>query len=262
MDDLDTFLEGKEAEPAAEASAEAAPTPEPVAEEPKGPERDEQGRFKPKGDTTAAEQAPEPAAPPAAEENPVPVKALQEERRKRQELEARVEELMKRLEPPPQPAQPLPSVFEDEDGFSQSLEERAVRKAIEALNPQMQQQMQAMMIEMKRQTYRTQYTDFSELETELFEEMKGNPALAQQVSTAEDPVEFGYRYMKNKKEVATLGSLDLEAIKSELREQLKAEMAVAPPAPSIPDSLAGSQSSRSSAVVPAGPPSLADILGS
>jgi hypothetical protein len=54
-------------------------TPEIVAEEPTGPVRDDKGRFAPKGETEAA--------PPAAEEqHSIPPKALQEERRKRQEL--------------------------------------------------------------------------------------------------------------------------------------------------------------------------------
>lgn len=264
MDSVDEFLKGPEAiEEETPETVETPETPE-VAEEPKGPERDEHGRFKPKGDKEA-EPAPQPAqsATPAPEEQHAPIKALQEERRKRQEVESQLAEVLNRLNAQPQPApEPLPSIFEDENGYTQQILAQARRQIMSEIAPQLQQQTRATLIEVKRQAYRETRPDFAELEAQLFEELPNNPALAQQLSTAEDPVEFGYRYMKNKKEVSQLGSLDLEAIKAQLREQIKAEMVAAPvtATPEIPTSLADAQSARSGPAAGA-PLTLDAILG-
>lgn len=250
---LDNILNGTEADEAPPEAAEEAPATQP---------RDEHGRFAPKGEKTEPEEAP--SAPPAPQsEEAIPIAALKDERRRRQEAEQRLAELEARLNQAP--PQPMPSVFDSEEDFASTLEQRAVQRAIETLTPQMQQQMRATLIEIKRQNYRDSKPDFAELETELFAEMQSNAALAQQVASAEDPVEFGYRYMKNKKEVARYGSLDLDQIRAKIREELQAEAATSLQSQlprSAPPTLSGERNVGSRTGPEwSGPASLADILG-
>lgn len=111
MDDKETDSLPMDAEPIVDQPKLETPSdiPEPPVQ---GRERDEHGRFKPKekGDTEEA--------PPASASEPenVPVKALQDERRKRQELEQRFADLQQQVEQKTAAPQPPPDIFEDPEG--------------------------------------------------------------------------------------------------------------------------------------------------
>ena len=127
-------------EPAPAPSVEAATGEKPEAED--GPARDERGRFAPKAEETEQpKQADEAnAAPPAAKSQPqtVPIAAVLEERRKRQDLEQRLRDMEARFAVPQPQAQSQPAapevpigdlLFQDPERALQVLEERANARA-------------------------------------------------------------------------------------------------------------------------------------
>lgn len=252
--DIEDFLNGGEPADA----PEPVDTEEPAQPEPVSQPRDESGRFAPKGEPAPE---PEPAAPPAVEDR-VPTRALQEERRQRQQAQAEAAELKRRIEAfeQAQQAQPIPSVYEDEDGYTNALLERAALAAQQRLAPEFQRQLAAEKIELRRELMRERHDDFETVEASFFEMAAGNPALLAEMNRQENPVRWVYDTAKKMQEVQRLGSLDLNDIRAKIRAELEAEMrAPTAPAPSVPTSLADQQSARLNASVYA-PPTLADIL--
>jgi hypothetical protein len=244
MDEVEDFLKGEVVEQPVE-------TPE-VVEQPEGPVRDDKGRFAPKGDTP---ETPE-SAPPALEEDnqPVPVKALQEERRKRQELERRLAEIESRQQPQPAPA-PAPSMWEDEQGWQQHFGGQVVSEAVQQATLNARLDMSEMMV-------RQSHADFEDKKATFLTLMQDNPLLHQKALSDPHPWNFAYNYVKNHERMEQLAAVDVSELEAKLREQIKAELAQQQPAPAptIPTSLADAQSARSSTVA-ASPPSLDDILG-
>lgn len=264
--ELDDILgETPESAPVAD---EVVETPEVETEAPEGPARDEHGRFIPKGEDPAPVAE---AAPPAVqdvEHSPPP--GLIEERRKRQEAEQRANQLAQQLQQfqvQQQPAQEpyFPSVYEDEAGFANALQQQAVQLARQQFMPEVQQQVQQVKIEFAREMMASAHPDFAETEAQFFEMARENPVLFQEMQRAANPVRYAYDYAKKAAEVAKIGSLDIAAIKAAAIAEFQAAQQPAPaPAPQqqIPTSLADQQSARlTGAAAPVGPPSLNQILG-
>lgn len=253
MDGVDDFLNGAELEP--EAIEADAPEAE-VEAEPEAivPVRDERGRFAPKGEQP---ETPEPSAPPALEEpqHTIPPKALQEERRKRQELEQRYADLEHRLNAMnQQPAAPAPDIFEDADGYFNHRLSQTLPQIKEAI-------LEEIRVERVRETSeeaRSKYADFDDKVSTFADMVRVNPALEKQMLAAKNPAEFAYSTAKAQMDLAQYGSLDA-LVAARVKEEL-AKAQPAAPAPSIPESLADAQSARSSTVTQA-PLSLDDILG-
>jgi hypothetical protein len=248
MDNLDEFLKGQEAPEAAE-TPEAAPEPE-VTETPEAKaerERDEKGRFKPKG---------EEAAPPAAEEqHSIPPKALQEERRKRQGLEQQLAELTARLQ---QPQTPPPSIWEDEQGWQQHFGGQVVSEAVNAATLNARLDMSEMMV-------RQSHEDFEDKKAQFLEMMKETPGLQQKAIADPHPWNFAYNYVTNHQRMQELSATNVSELEAKLREQIKAELAAeqkpAAPSPEVPDTLADAQSARGGGGQPLHVPTLDEILG-
>lgn len=249
MDNLDEFLSN---EPAAETDTQAQPetpaetaeTQEPVetAEAKAERARDEKGRFAPKGE--------EEAAPPAAEETNVPVKALQEERRKRQTLEEELAAIRQRLE---QPAQPAPSIWEDEQGWQQHFGGQVVGEAVQAATMNARLDMSEMMV-------RQSHPDFEDKKAVFLELMKETPGLQQKALSDPHPWNFAYTYVNNHQRMQELSATSVTELEAKLREQIKSELAAEKaPDPAIPDTLADAQSARGSAV-PFKVPTLDEIV--
>lgn len=242
MDDIDDFLKGNEPEATVEAET---PTPEAdvaeTAEAKAERTRDEKGRFAPKG---------EDAAPPAAEEpqHSIPPKALQEERRKRQELEARIAEYEARLATPQQPA---PDIWEDTQGWQQQFGGQVVSEAVQAATLNARLDMSEMMV-------RQSHPDFEDRKAAFLEMMRETPGLQQKAMADPHPWNFAYNYVANKQRMDELAAVNVAELEAKLREQIKAELS-APTTPPVPETLADAQSARgSSAAVSV--PSLDDIL--
>lgn len=249
MDDLEDFLKGSEPEPTETAETQEAPeAPAPeaeTAEQATARARDEKGRFAPKGETEAA-------PPAAAETTDVPVKALQEERRKRQELEAKLDELQRQL----QPQQPPPSLWEDEQGWQQHFGQEVVATATQqaALNARLD--MSEMMVAQSQ-------PDFDDVRPKILEFMGQNPTLKDEILGDRHPWLKAYNMVKNHERMTQLAAVDVTELETKLRAEieakLKAELQPQAPAPAIPDSLADAQSARGSSAA-FSPPSLDDIL--
>ena len=249
-------------------SDEVVETPEVQTEASEGPARDEHGRFIPKGEETPA-LTPEPAPPAVQDVEHSPPPGLIEERRKRQEAEQRANQLAQQLQQfqVQQPVQEpyFPSVYEDEAGFANALQQQAVQLARQQFMPEVQQQVQQVKIEFAREMMASAHPDFAETEAQFFEMARENPVLFQEMQRSANPVRYAYDYAKKAAEVAKIGSLDIAAIKAAAIAEFQAAQQPAPaPAPQqqIPTSLADQQSARlNGGTAPVGPPSLNQILG-
>ena len=247
---------------------EVVETPQVEAEVSEGPARDEHGRFIPKGEETPA-PTPEPAPPAVQDVEHSPPPGLIEERRKRQEAEQRANMLAQQLQQfqVQQPVQEpyFPSVYEDEAGFANALQQQAVQLARQQFMPEVQQQVQQVKIEFAREMMASAHPDFAETEAQFFEMARENPVLFQEMQRSANPVRDAYDYAKKAAEVAKIGSLDIAAIKAAAVAEYQASMTPAPiPAPQqpLPTSLADQQSARlNGGTAPVGPPSLNQILG-
>lgn len=255
MDNLDDFLDGNE--PTVEPiEAEREQEPPKVAQEaetqPSGPERDESGRFKAKGE--------EGDAPPASDEKSKGLEAgIAAERRKRQEIEQRYADLERRIaemQQPKEPEAPPPSLWEDEQAFMQHNNSQVVSAAV-------QQATMNAKLDMSEMMARQAHEDFDDMKERFVKMMQENPAIQQQALNDPHPWNRAYQIAKNAATMEELGATDLDGLKAQLLEQLKAEQAqqAEQAKPQLPQSLAGEQSARGSASSPDnGPPSLQDVL--
>jgi hypothetical protein len=238
MGDLDDFLKGSEQPVIAETQEPETPEvteqPETV-EEPKGPVRDDKGRFAPKGETEAE-------TPPAEEQPTIPVKALQEERRKRQESEERIRTLEAQLSQTQNPPQPAPDIWEDTQGWQQNFGQEVVSNAVNqaTLNAR---------IEMSEMMMRQSHPDFGDKKT-VWQELVGKtPGLFEKGLADPHPWNFAYNYVTNHQRMEQLSATNVADLEAKLREQIRAELTAQPepkPTPSIPDTLADQQSARGS----------------
>lgn len=241
---------------------------EPVVQEAEAPQpeavetrqRDERGRFAPKGETEDA--------PPASDDKSKGLEAgITAERKKRQEWEERyrtdVEALRREIEAlkqPPQPETPAPSIWEDEQGWQQHFGGSVVTTAVQQATFNAKLDMSEMMA-------RQAHEDFDEMKAEFVRMMQENPALQQQALSDPHPWQRAYTIAKNARAMSELGATNLDELKAQMRaqllEEMKAEQAQAAPAgtPPLPRSLADAQSARGTATQAPAPISLEEILG-
>lgn len=188
--------------------------------------RDEHGRFAAKADEKGEKQ-PEPGTPPEQSQQ-VPLKALEDERRKRQEAEETAARLQREWEAFRQQQQPQepPSVWEDETAYGEHWQNSAVQLA--ALNAR---------LDMSEFLARREHADFDEMKAEFLEMMAQNPALQQQARQAADPWAEAYRIAKNARTMKELGATDLNELLAAKRAEWEKEVAAAAPRPpSFPQS--------------------------
>jgi len=247
MDDIDNILNGETAEPTVETAEVEAPEAETL-EEPKQP-RGPDGKFAPKGETDA---------PPASNEDRVPIAAIHDERRKRQELEKRVAEYEAKLQQLQNPPQPAPDMFENPEGwqghFGKQIQQTAVQEA--SFNS---------LLNTSEMLCRDKYDDFEDAKGRFMELAEANPVLAQQALSDPHPWRKAYQIVKNHEKMESLGATDATSLEARLREQiraeLEAELKAQPAQAAIPTSLAGAQSGRGTSGV-WNPPTIDEILGS
>lgn len=220
-----------------------------VESEPETVARDEQGRFAPKptGEEPPATEAE--ATVPPAEPSSTPEQgqfaALKDERRKRQEAEARISDMERKFQEmqAKQPAAPAPDLWEDPDGyFSQRFQMFG-----EQLIQKFQQQQIIERIDQSEQQARSRYTDFDEKLAAFRQAAQLNPAIVQEMQRASDPAEFAYGRGKTALEIERHGSLD-DLLKAERAKwEAEARAAIPPPATAFPNTTAtdGSVGSRS-----------------
>ncbi len=234
MDTLENILDD---EPIAEAAVEET--------EPEGQPRAPDGKFAPKGETESASPA------PVEKEPEFDHQAVIGERRRRQEAEARAAELEQRLAELQNPPAPAPDLWENTEGWQQHFGGQVVSTAVQQATFQANLNMSEMMM-------RQNNPDFDDMKATFLELMAENPTLQQQALADPHPWNKAYQIAKNHKTMQELGTVSVDEMKAKLREEIKAELA-AQPIPNLPNSLADSQSSRSSVGV-FKPPTLDDIL--
>lgn len=238
MDTLDNILSDEDIaeEPAA---AEVA--------EPEAQPRQPDGKFAPKGETESVSPAP-------VEEPQFDHQAVIGERRRRQEAEAKLAEMEQRLQSLQTPPQPAPDMFEEPEGWQQHFRGDVVTTAVQQATLNAKLDMSEMMV-------RQAQPDFEDMKATFLELAKDNPVLVQQALNDPHPWNKAYQIAQNHKAMQELGATNVSDLEAKLREKIQAELAQQAPAqaPSLPNSLADSQSSRTSAGA-FKPPSLDDIL--
>lgn len=154
--------------------------------------RDEGGKFA-KAEPEVAkptEAKAEPVKVEAAKPTPADVAAIIDERRKRQALEAELQQLKQQQQPTTKP-----SVFEDEDAAIASRVQEHVAPLRGALLEQS--------VEIAR--YRHGADKFAEAEAAFFEAVQQNPDLAARFRNASNPGEFVFSEGTRTKELAEVG---------------------------------------------------------
>jgi hypothetical protein len=249
-------------EPQAEAIEPQAEIEQPTETQSDGPVRDEKGRFAPKGETTE-----EPPSSPQEDEGPhVPRRALQDERSKRQQLEAELAQLRQQYaQPQPQAQQAQeqgpPDRWEDPDGYDQWLIGQAAQAArAEAHETYQRQRIEASAIEAMQRI-----PDYQE-KIQVFEQMAAaNPALMQEMIRQPNPAEYAYNMAKTQVDIQQYGGID-GLINARVQEALKAQQPanladVASRLPSAPPSISSDRSvGARSGPAWGGPTPLSEIL--
>lgn len=285
MDSLNSILSDeeppkKEPEAAPPAALEAPPLEKPASRRSEWLEKEqsaqglvrdpETGQFakkvapepekKPEVKAEVLEKAPEKPAPPVQEmsdKEKAFLRAAEEERKKRQALEARLRDMEAKL-----PKEPEKTFWDDPEAAFKKQQQEAQQIA---LNTRLQT---AEIIA------RSRYPDFDEKIAVFGKIMSETPGLHAQWLQSPDPAEFAYKLGKNHQELQTAG--DLESLKAKIRKETEAEVrtkieaelkAKAEALQKERDALPGSLSEARSVGGPNrpvwnGPTSLNDILGS
>ena len=179
---LNDIFEGTIAEP----TPVAEPTPEVVAEEPQG--------------VIEAE----PPSPEPIQERMVPLKALEEERRKRQEAEARINQ---------QEPKKAPDIFEDPDGYQKHM--------TELLNQSRTQDR----IALSREMLLMVKDDYEQRENEFLELAKQDEMLIAKMVQSGNPAKFVYETAVKAEKLKQFENVDqLEAkLRAEIENKVRAE---------------------------------------
>jgi hypothetical protein len=184
------------AKPEAEVKAEAA-------EEAKGETETEETKVEAKAETK--ETAKTEAETPAAEKESVPLKALTEERHKRQEAERRAQDAEAKLKQASQEDKKVPDPVEDPEGYKQYMEDEANLNALRTK------------VSLSRDIMLDLKEDYAEKETVFVELAKTNPFLVQQMNASPNPAKFAYQ--------TAVEHLDVQQYRDpKFREKLEAEI--------------------------------------
>lgn len=220
--ELSEILNGTQPEPASPVEITPAPHEEPAptttVEQPAQP-RDERGRF-------ASQEPPAETPPNEDRQHTVPVAALLEERRKRQELEARLA------------AQPPPPEVKDEDYWNAPVE--TTRKVVDYKTEQLQAHIQNVRYDLAEDFTRTLHPDYDQVRAEFIKRSEANDpmaiAIAQQMGRQSNPAKFVYDQMKRLSQLEP----DYETrVRADERARVLAELQKQgrKPAPEVPQSL-------------------------
>lgn len=228
--------------PATEPTAEPEATSEPVAEQPTGPARDEQGRFAPKQQETGVEQpAVEPQAPvpPTAQVSQLPreeYSALRAIRDENKELKRQIDAIA-RQQQAPAPQQPPVDFWDD----PQSFMDTRMNQLGETLLQQWEQRETAKRLDQSEQAARSKYADYDEVFVAFEQAVQANPRLAVELAQSANPGEYAYSKGKAAIAIQSVGSLD--ELKAQIRAEIEAEARTAfQPKPVLPSTTAGDTS--------------------
>ena len=208
---LEDLLSDKELDPVEPEPKTTGDDPEPEPKEPADPEpKDPAEPAEPKEPNDPSE----PPSPKASEtdEEPWTKKAVLDERRKRQELEARLKELESKKPP------------EEEADWYSKPEEAAQRQ-----QAQFSQALWNQRVELSQDMMRERHEDYDDMEARFVQMAQENPTLRAEFQKAPNPARFAYDTAKKAAEYEAMKDVDgykakLEAeMRKELEEKVRAE---------------------------------------
>lgn len=181
----------------------------------------ETGQFAPKGeDKPEAKVGAKVEAKPESKDAPRQeltekergfLKATEEERHKRQQLERELAEL-RGQKPPTEVAAETKTFWDDPEAYMKRLEQNIHGAALENR------------IYTSEQIARSKYPDFEEKKTIFRELALKNQTLVQQLIQSPDPADFAYKLAKSHKELQEVGSIDEIRAKVERETRAKVEV--------------------------------------
>lgn len=183
-------------------------------EESKG-DTEESTEAKAEEEKTDADKAKETtvAETPAAKEESVPVKALTEERRKRQEAEARTKELEAQLSKQSPEPEKVPDPIDDPQGYAKFMEDKANQDALRTK------------VSLSRDIMLDLKEDYEEKEKVFMDLVKTNPYLVQQMNASSNPAKFAYNTAAEHLETQKVRDPKyLEEMKAKWKEEFLAEL--------------------------------------
>lgn len=210
--DLETLLDGPASEPQAMPEATPAAQPEPAPAEPTG----EKDSAAPPAD----------AKPEAKPEETWTKQAVLDERRKRQELEKRLQEFEARLQPQQQP-QPQPQAKPD---WWASPEQAAA-----TLQQQMEMQVFETRVALSEQIVKQRHADYDEVSNLFAERARQDPRLIHELMRHPVPAEFAYQVGQQIRLMDEIGS-DPGAYRARLEAEILAKHGITPGQPAAPTS--------------------------
>lgn len=198
----------------------------------------------------------EPAPPAEPQKDPVkpppdyvPKAALHDERRKRQELEARLKALESKETP-----EPKVGLLDDPDKWEQQLQMH-VQREVERVRHETQGQL----LNFLEAQMREKHADFDEVAAVFAEQAKQFPSLVQEALSSSNPVQYAYDAGRKLKLLSEAGDLDalLERERKKAREEALAESSAKEPPESLTE-ITGARSAPSRKW--SGPKPLGEIL--
>lgn len=226
------------------------PKPEPVeAKEPEPKSEDEPKAEKQEAEPKA-EQKPETGVktPPPGESKPpegyAPIAAVEDERRKRRELQRQLDEFKQKSQAWEQQQQKVPPEFrQDPEGYLRHMQES------------FNQTIQQTTVVQSQQLMRSLHKDYDEMESYLVERAGADPILGAQIAAglqqSPNPAKFAYdtaKRLKRDAEVEAAGGWDgyLERERQRIREELQGQVQQQPVVQDAPpESLAAAPSTVS-----------------
>lgn len=179
---------------------------------------------------------------------------MEEERKKRQALEAELAQYRQKKEPEKQ--EEKKTFWDDPEGHFKTVEQRIAQREL------------AMTLKVSEQLARSKYPDFDDKISVFAEDLKTVPGLHAQWLASPDPAEFAYKHGHRVKELREVGDLDKyrEKIEKETRAKLEAEFKAKQEAfekqrAALPPSLSDVKgAAKQNAPVWTGPTPFSDIL--
>lgn len=169
-----------------------------------------------------AEEPKKAEAPPPGDDAKVPIRAMLDEREKRQQYERELKELREAQEKAKANAPDFPDYFEDPKAYNAAVK-KLVEEQVTSVRAEMQQQFSAQWLAMSERAAKARYQDFDDKLAAFSEEAKSNPVLAAQMLQAPDPGE--YVYQTGKKLLALSSTPDLESLERQIEERVRAKIA-------------------------------------
>jgi len=139
-------------------------------------------------------------------------KQAKDERQKRQEAQAQLKEALEKLAKYEKEPVKRPDVFEDQDGFAESLEAQQDAKIRQAT------------LNIERKMMMRMHEDYESVEAAVLDEMSKNPALKSYLQQSENVAEAVYEYGKQRKEFDSILGFKKDETLAKLKAEIKAEL--------------------------------------